>query len=439
MTRITARIGTGLVALAGLLALLPQQASAIPAFARQTEMSCNTCHAAVPKLNSFGEDFAANGYRLPNWKDKRESYGDDRLHLPDSVPLAVRIQGFGQLRSADRAAEGEEAANVDLQSPYFIKLLGGAPLTDHINTYFYGILAEKGENGTVLIEDAWLRHDDVFGTGVEAMLGQFQVSDLMFPREVRLSFQDYIPYRMAGITYERGLLLERGLGPVDLALGVVNSNGIDESRTLTASGYSRPDHSFDNNDQKSVFGRIATDVAGVGIGVFGFAGQQPNGFQQEAGNIDAPDSLPGHTADKRIAGLDLSGQVGGDVYWYLQGLYNEWGDFLEEGEDYSWWGGFAGVDWIMSPEWAFSLLYNYGDADDLDEVQLSDFGVTVNDDLANTRYDGLNLNTLTFTTSYYFASNVRGVVEANYDFQDTNDFAHREREHYLLMGLDAAF
>jgi len=49
-------------------------------------MSCSSCHAAVPKLNSFGEYFAANGYRLPNWKDKRESYGDDRLNLPDTIP-----------------------------------------------------------------------------------------------------------------------------------------------------------------------------------------------------------------------------------------------------------------------------------------------------------------------------------------------------------------
>jgi len=49
-------------------------------------MSCTSCHAAVPKLNSFGEHFAANGYRLPNWKDKRESYGDDRLNLPDTIP-----------------------------------------------------------------------------------------------------------------------------------------------------------------------------------------------------------------------------------------------------------------------------------------------------------------------------------------------------------------
>lgn len=36
-------------------------------------------------------------------------------------------------------------------------------------------------------------------TGVGMMFGQFQVSDLMFPRETRLTFQDFIPYRLAGI------------------------------------------------------------------------------------------------------------------------------------------------------------------------------------------------------------------------------------------------
>jgi len=334
------------------------------------------------------------------------------------------MQGFTQLRSADRASENEEAANADLQSPYFIKLLSGAPLTDHINAYFYGIFAEKGENSEVLIEDAWLRHDDVFGTGIEATLGQFQVSDLMFPREVRLPFQDYIPYRMAGITYERGLLLERGVGPVDLGLGFVNGNGIKESRNLTASGFNRSDHSFDNDDRKAVFGRIGTDIAGVGVGLFGYTGAQPNGFQQEAANING--GIPDHEASKDIVGLDLSGKFTSNVYWHAQGLYNRWDDFLENGEDYSWSGAFAGVDWIPNRKWAFSMLYNYADANDFDRVRLSDFASinagSVEGTFANNRYDGLNLNTITFTSSYYFASNVRGVIEANGDLQSTNDF-----------------
>jgi hypothetical protein len=101
------------------------------------------------------------------------------------------------------------------------------------------------------------------------------------------------------------------------------------------------------------------------------------------------------------------------------------------------------VDWIHSEQWAFSLLYNYADAGDFDQLRLSDelSGITFSnpgDFAANHRYDGINLNTVTLTTSYYFGSNVRGVIEANGDLQGTDDHAHREAEHYLLMGLDAA-
>jgi len=175
--------------------------------------------------------------------------------------------------------------------------------------------------------------------------------------------------------------------------------------------------------------------------LFGYTGAQPNGFQQEAANIDG--GIPDHEASKDIVGLDLSGKFTSNVYWHAQGLYNRWDDFLENGEDYSWSGAFAGVDWIPNRKWAFSMLYNYADANDFDRVRLSDFAsINAGNDegtFANNRYDGLNLNTITFTSSYYFAPNVRGVIEANGDLQSTNDFGHGEAEHYLLFGLDAAY
>ena len=88
------------------------------------------------------------------------------------------------------------------------------------------------------MEDAWFRHDDAFGTKIGTMLGQFQVSDLMFPRETRLTFQDFMAYRMAGITYDRGVI-STGFGPVSLAVGTVNGNGITDPRS-TARHRRRP-------------------------------------------------------------------------------------------------------------------------------------------------------------------------------------------------------
>src|SRR6201981_1292795 len=45
--------------------LLPQKASAIPAFSRQYQTSCMTCHIDFPKLNDFGKAFKDAGFKFP--------------------------------------------------------------------------------------------------------------------------------------------------------------------------------------------------------------------------------------------------------------------------------------------------------------------------------------------------------------------------------------
>lgn len=220
--------------------LIPAKTEAMPVFARKYDISCNACHSAFPKLNEFGEQFAGNNMRLPNWKNKTVDTGDDMLALPESVPLAMRMQAFAQAREAEVVDinSGESiSADGDIQSPYLIKLLSSAPLSEHISYYFYGIFAEKGDNGSVILEDAWFSHDAIFNTDISMMMGQFQVSDLMFPREVRLTFQDYMIYRMAGITYDRGILFGLPAGPLDLSLGLINGNGIKENFSINSPGY----------------------------------------------------------------------------------------------------------------------------------------------------------------------------------------------------------
>jgi hypothetical protein len=244
---------------------IPDVARSMPAFARQYNVSCVVCHDAFPRLNNFGEQFAAMNYRMPNWRETMTDVGDTRLALPKSLPLAIRAQAFVQGR--DEGADidpltGQTNADssFDFQAPYLVKLLSSAPLSEHITFYFYGIFAEKGGNGETLIEDAWFGHDDVFGTGIGAQLGQFQVSDLMFPREVRLTFQDFYAYRAAGITYDRGVIFDRGLGPVDVALGVVNGSGIEQNFSIDSPGIRRPDRLFDNDSRKSSVESVSTSA-----------------------------------------------------------------------------------------------------------------------------------------------------------------------------------
>ena len=408
-----------------------QLAWAMPEFSRRYSMSCATCHVAFPRLNKFGEQFAADNFRLPNWKDTAATTGDDLLALPAYPPIAVRGQGYVQARegkSIDSVTGVSDSATTDFQSPYLVKLLSSAPLSDNITYYFYAILAEKGANGEALVEDAWFRHADILGSGIGMMLGQFQLSDLMFPRETRMPFQDFMAYRMAGITYDRGVLFDRGVGPFELALGLSNGNGITDNLNINSPGYRRPDKMFDNDNSKTVFGRVGYDVGPVNAGAFGASGKQrsvaPGNAGLDSGSRDT---------DKRVLGIDLSGEFGGKAYWYAQYLWNSWDGFLDvdPGRNYRWNGGFVGVDYVPNERWVYSLLYNHADAGDLANT--------------DTIYEGIDMKTLSLTLSYYFMRNVKGIAEINVDFPDevakTGTFwtGHLTKENYILFGFDAAF
>ena len=407
-----------------------EMAGAMPAFARTYGVSCTTCHSAFPRLSPVGEMFADDwNFRMPNWEEKTQNLGDDRLRLPAQLPLGLRAQGFVQGRDGESIdpVTGEVGADstTDFQAPYLIKLLSSAPLSEQISFYFYAIFAEKGQNSEVIVEDAWFSYGDLFDTGVGMQLGQFQISDVMFPREVRLTFQDFMLYRMAGITYERGVLFGRGFGPVSVDFGFVNGNGIDANASINSPGFRRADRLFDNDTSKTVFGRLSTDVQGVSLGLFALSGKQRNATGP-AGTLTGD-----RNTDKRILGVDLSGQIGADKFWFAQGLWNEWDGFLDPNQSYNWYGAFAGVDWVRNEFWTHSLLYNFADADDLSGT--------------DTVFEGIDINSLTLSSSYYFMRNVKGVIELNLDLLSTDSqtgqyfTGHLSREHYFLVGFDAAF
>lgn len=80
------------LSLTGVLAatVFAPEASALPAFARQTGMACNACHAQhFPVLNSFGRSFKASGYSLMGAQGKIEG---EHLSIPDTLNAAVLLK-----------------------------------------------------------------------------------------------------------------------------------------------------------------------------------------------------------------------------------------------------------------------------------------------------------------------------------------------------------
>jgi len=241
-------------------------ADAIPAFARKYQFSCSTCHAPAPRLKPFGEEFAARGFRLedPSQEPPRATYdvGDPTLRLMRELPLAVRLEGH--------ASFGEkEARKVDGQFPWVFKVLSGGQINQKVSYYFYYIL-EKGEPGK--LEDAWLQFNSVFGTPIDLSVGQFQVCDPMFKREVRLERFDYQIYKThigqarVDLTYDRGIIAGWDFpGGVESVLQIVNGNGIDAAGDFDT---------FDNDNLKNIAYRLARAFKKVRVGGFVYYGRE---------------------------------------------------------------------------------------------------------------------------------------------------------------------
>ena len=99
MRRRAALLGASAVLLLALVAL---ESTAVPYFARRYDTPCATCHALPPKLNRFGEEFLARGYRFPapvperstwpfavwaTWRGQWERDRDRGRGLPNRVEI----------------------------------------------------------------------------------------------------------------------------------------------------------------------------------------------------------------------------------------------------------------------------------------------------------------------------------------------------------------
>ncbi|MFZ5515043.1 MAG: hypothetical protein ACOY90_00285 [Candidatus Zhuqueibacterota bacterium] len=219
-----------MVGLLGLGFILPESVSAIPAFARRYKISCSTCHAPIPKLKPYGLDFAGDGFIMKENEVERDyvTAGDDLLWLNRDFPIGVRFDSYVQY-------EQDNDVDKDLQIPYGLKVLSGGTLYKNIGYYFYFYLYEQGE--VAGIEDAYIHFNDVFGVPLDIMVGQFQTSDPLMKRELRLTYEDYVFYKtrigdsQTNLTYDRGLMFVYGIEKTstDLVALAVNGNGKGEA------------------------------------------------------------------------------------------------------------------------------------------------------------------------------------------------------------------
>ncbi len=355
----------------------------IPAFARKYNMTCKTCHSPFPKLKAYGEDFAANGFVLKD-KDAPRYYvetGDDDLTLIRDLPLAVRIEGYITYNQ-------DKSAQADFRGPSVLKLLSGGAITNGISYYVYYIL-EEGEPGK--IEDAFLFFNNLFGSELDFSIGQFQVSDPLFKRELRLTREDYLIYKSRpglsniDLTYDRGIMLSYGTPTnTDIILEVVNGSGIG---TPFING------NFDNDKYKNLFGRISQEIVEqFRVGVSGYYGNELLDNTADLSQAKNEIWMAGGDATISVDPFELN------LQYMMRNDNNPYA--LQIGiEDIKTQGGFAEL--IVRPEGDNSKLYgvavfNYIDSDD----------------------DALDIKSGALSLGYLLRRNIRITSEYNYNFTE---------------------
>lgn len=258
--------------------------SAIPAFSRKYGASCALCHAPFPRLTDFGEQFAGNGFEFQPGEAPSDTVdtGDDELRLQEALPLAVRFDAYAQAHTGSERGVTE----ADLQTPFNIKLLSGGQVTDGVSYYMYFFLSERGE--VAGLEDAYVQFTDVGGSGVSLMVGQFQVSDPLFKRELRLEYEDFQVYRVnvgrspLDLTYDRGVMVTYSpWSDGDLAAGLVNGRGLNESSAS---------RQLDRDPQKNGFLRYSHDLGPVRLGGYVYRGAETVGGVDNEAWIFGPDA-----------------------------------------------------------------------------------------------------------------------------------------------------
>jgi hypothetical protein len=353
-------------------------ATAIPAFARKYNLSCTTCHAPMPRLKEFGDEFAGSGFRMAASEEPVRAYrdtGDPLLTLQRELPLAVRLDAFAVYES------GDDTDFADLQTPWGMKILSGGSVAPKVGYYFYFYLAERGE--VAGIEDAYLHFDDLGGSGIDVMVGQFQLCDPMMKRELRLTYEDYEVYRVrpggsqANLTYDRGVLVAYdhpvGLGFVGQ---IVNGNG---------KGAADEAGRFDADADKGYAARVVFARGPVTVGGFGYWTQEEL--------VDTEVSLDNEV---EILGPDLHVAFGERAALSAQFLRRTDTHPIEDTRD------------VRTDGWVAELTVQPGGPDAKDSLVL--LYNRLESDLAD-----LELQTWTLSWSHLHRRNLRMVAEYTYD------------------------
>jgi hypothetical protein len=364
--------------------MVPNKCDAIPAFARKYQISCQVCHSpALPRLKAFGEEFATAGFRMTQYESPRYfiNTGDEKLSLFRELPLAIRFDGFVTYNFND-------AGQADFGTPFVLKILSGGEISDKLSYYFYFLLNERGTIAG--IEDAFLSYNDLLGTGINVVLGQFQASDPLFKGELRFTLEPYKIYEVTpgnssvALKYERGMVFQKDLQTkTSIVFEILNGSGIGEA----GSGML-----FDKDKYKNFMLRISQAIGkNVSVGLFGYTGKEI--LQDNVGQF---------TSEIRMIGPDLRINLDEKLMLNMQ--------YLRRMDSQVYFDSDATVQEDIATDGGFAELI-YAPRGDMSKWYLTGLFNWVNSDFSELDYRSATLH-----AGYIIRRNVRMVSEYTWQF-----------------------
>jgi hypothetical protein len=262
--------------------LTAPDAQANPIFARKYKVSCNTCHTIFPQLNRFGRDFRDNGFRMPEEvktllrggmkpvpshepgvTQPGQAQEDFWKFVPDAVPIGFQ----GNLQGVFNP-KGDIKTDFQVQS---LQLHLAGTFTPRVSFYVHHHLVEDGEPGDLYV--GWVRFNNLGGTNwLNLSVGQSELPLSFSPEIERMSSFEYL-------AFGKGL----GANPFTLGEPQIGATWFGQSTHGTkmwagvANGFglalNEDTDTFDNNNFKDVYGRVAQEMGEQVVGAFAYYGR----------------------------------------------------------------------------------------------------------------------------------------------------------------------
>lgn len=149
------------LSMAGVLAAtaFAPEASAIPAFARQTGLACSSCHYQhYPVLSTTGQEFKVGAYTQLSAKGKFK--GED-LSIPDNLNAAILLKARYQKSNGTDAAGTVNGTTTNT---------GQWQIPDEMSLFFGGRI---GDNGTIKM--GFMNENNMLGGPVGGIIAGFKI------------------------------------------------------------------------------------------------------------------------------------------------------------------------------------------------------------------------------------------------------------------------